>query len=462
MKSIHLLLVDDDKNFLRVLTYHIEDLGFRATPAASAEEALKLLKESPPELVITDLRMPGMDGLELLAEIRRGHPDLPVIVLTAHGSIDKAVEAIKMGAQDFLSKPFEKEEIRHAISNALRMASLVEENRRLTRAVSSRFEFGGILGSSKRFREVLDMAEQLAQVDTTVLIEGESGTGKEILAKAIHFNSRRKKRPFLVVNCGAIPRDLMESELFGYKKGAFTGALTDRKGKFESADTGTLFLDEVGEIPPNMQVKLLRVIQEKEVDVLGDPHPRPVDIRILAATNRDLRRCMKEGSFREDLYYRLSVAPLQLPPLRERTDDIPLLVHSFLDRFSRKFSKEVSIDSQALNALQAYHWPGNVRELENIVERLVLFSKTGLIGAADLPAEFRDSPDPPSGTMIELPRESLAFEEVERDLLLAALERHDWNQTHAARYLKMTRNTLIYRMNKYGIRRQRRREEKSP
>jgi len=452
MKSGNLLLVDDDKNFLRVLTYHIRDLGFRATPAASGREALKLLKESKPDLVITDLRMPGMDGMELLAEILRIYPDLPVVVLTAHGSIDKAVEAIKGGAYDFLSKPFEKEEIRHTISNALRMASLVEENRRLSRAVSSRFEFGGIVGSSKQFKEVLDLAEQLAQVDTTVLIQGESGTGKEILARAIHFNSRRKKKPFMVVNCGAIPKDLMESELFGYKKGAFTGALTDRKGKFETADTGTLLLDEVAELHPNMQVKLLRVLQEKEVDVLGDPHPRPLDLRILAATNRDLRQRMGEGSFREDLYYRLSVAPLFLPPLRERREDIPLLIHSFLDRFNRKFSKDVSLAPSALDALQAYQWPGNVRELENIVERLVVFDKSGRVGAQDLPADFGRSAVSSGSAVVQLPEEGLSFEEVERDILVAALERHDWNQTHAARYLRMTRNTLIYRMNKYDIR----------
>jgi two-component system NtrC family response regulator len=462
MKSRNLMLVDDDKNFLRVLTYHIRDLGFRAIPASSGEEALKLLEDARPDLVITDLRMPGMDGMELLEKIRRIYTDLPVIVLTAHGSIDKAVEAIKRGAYDFLSKPFEKEEIGHTIANALRMASLVEENRRLSQVVSSRFEFGGIVGSSKQFKEVLGLAEQLAQVDTTVLIQGESGTGKEILAKAIHFNSRRKKKPFMVVNCGAIPKDLMESELFGYSKGSFSGAVADRKGKFEVADTGTLFLDEVAELDPNMQVKLLRVLQEKEIDVLGDPHPRPVDIRILAATHRDLRQRMKAGTFREDLFYRLSVAPLFLPPLRHRREDIPLLAHSFLDRFNGKFSKEVTLEPAALDALQAYSWPGNVRELENIVERLVVFDKNGRVSTQDLPAEFGPSGGAPEASLVQLPEQGISFEEVERDILLAALQRHDWNQTRAARYLKMTRNTLIYRMNKYGIRENRRKEELPP
>jgi two-component system NtrC family response regulator len=266
----------------------------------------------------------------------------------------------------------------------------------------------------------------------------------------------------MVVNCGAIPKDLMESELFGSKKGSFTGALADRKGKIEIADMGTIFLDEVAELPLNMQVKLLRVLQERELDVLGDPHPRPVDIRILAATNRDLRRRMEEGKFREDLYYRLSVAPLLLPPLRDRKEDIPLLAQNFLDRFNRKFSKDVSLTPAAIEAFQAYSWPGNVRELENIVERLVVFDKSGRVGTEELPADFGRSTVSSGKTVIQLPDEGLSFEEVERDILLAALERHGWNQTHAARYLKMTRNTLIYRMNKYGIRQDKSWEENAP
>ncbi|HLV00215.1 MAG TPA: sigma-54 dependent transcriptional regulator, partial [Acidobacteriota bacterium] len=273
-----ILLVDDDRNFLRVLNYHIEDLGFHTVALSSPRKALQSLQELEIDLVVSDLRMPEMDGIELLKEIKKLSPELPVIVLTAHGSIDRAVEAIKNGAFDFLTKPFEKEEVLQTIKNALRMQDLVEENRRLSEAVRKRFEFEGIVGSSKAFREVLEMAEQLSEVDTTVLIHGESGTGKELLARAIHFNSKRRNRPFVVVNCAAIPRDLVESELFGYRRGAFTGATTDKKGKFEIADTGSLLLDEVGELPIEVQVKLLRVLQQKEIDVLGQPASKSIDV----------------------------------------------------------------------------------------------------------------------------------------------------------------------------------------
>ncbi len=451
MKHHNILLVDDDKNFLRVLTYHIQEFGFRASPASSAREALERITEEKVDLVITDLKMPEMDGLQLLAEIRKLDTELPVIVLTAHGSIDKAVEAIKGGAFDFLTKPFEKEEIRQSIANALKMAHLVEENRQLSQIVREKFEFEGIIGTSKEFREVLEAAEQLAKVDTTVLIQGESGTGKEILARAIHFNSDRRSKPFVVVNCGAIPAELIESELFGYKKGAFTGAVSDKKGKFELADSGTLFLDEVGELPLNMQVKLLRVLQEREIDVVGDPRAHPVDVRILAATNKDLTLLMRERTFREDLYYRLSVAPLWLPPLRKRREDIPLLLHHFLQKFNQKFGRDVSFERPAVETLQNYFWRGNVRELENIVQRLVVFDKDGVIREEDLPVEFRYPLRCAGKVVLQLPKEGISMEEMERDLLRMALEQHDWNQTHAAKYLGVTRNTLIYRMQKYNL-----------
>ena len=454
MKTATVLLVDDDRNFLRVLSYHVQESGFQTVPVSSAQEALKHLKEQKVDLVVTDLKMPGMDGLQLLAEIRKSAPDLPVIVLTAHGSIDKAVEAVKGGASDFLTKPFEREEIRHAIVTALKMSSLLEENRRLTQVVQKTFEFGGFVGSSKKFADVLDLAAQLAGVDTTVLIQGESGTGKEVLARAIHFNSPRQGKPFVVVNCGAIPKDLMESELFGYKRGAFTGAVANKKGKFEVADEGTLFLDEVGELPLSMQVKLLRVLQEKELDVLGDPIPRPVDVRILAASNQDLALLMENRAFREDLYYRLSVAPLHLPPLRERKEDIPVLVFHFLEKLKQKFGKEVRFDQAVIDAFQTYDWPGNVRELENVVERLTVFDKRGAVALEDLPEQLRRPPRSLGSVVVQLPEEGFRLQEVERDILLAALQRHDGNQTRAARYLGITRNTLIYRMQKYNIREQ--------
>ena len=339
LSGSRILLVDDDRNLLRVMSYHIAEAGFEVIPLSQPTLALGRLGEEPFDLVITDLRMPEMDGLELLRRIRALDAALPVIVLTAYGSIDKAVEAVKCGASDFLSKPFEKEEILQAIAKALRMADLIEENRRLAQAVQEKFEFQGIQGSSRRFREVLEMAEQLAGVDTTVLIQGESGTGKELLARAVHFNSPRRSRPFVVINCGAIPADLLESELFGHRKGAFTGAVADKKGKFEIADTGSVLLDEIGEIPLAMQVKLLRVLQEREIDVVGDPHPRPVNVRVLAATNRDLQARMEAGEFREDLYYRLKVMEIVLPPLRERLEDLPVLVEHFCTRFNTEFKR---------------------------------------------------------------------------------------------------------------------------
>ncbi len=407
MKSERILLVDDDRNFLRVLGYQVQQFGYDTCCVSSGVQALDRIQESPMDLVVSDLRMPGMDGLQLLERIRRLDPDLPVIVLTAHGSIELAVDAVKSGAADFLTKPFEREEIRHSIRKALKMTRLIRENRRLSREVQRRFEFGGIVGSSKKFQEVLDMARQLAAVATTVLIQGETGTGKELLARAIHYNGPRQERPFVVVNCGAIPRDLMESEMFGHRKGAFTGAIADRRGKFAAADTGTLFLDEVAELPLDMQVKLLRVLQHKEMDVIGDPVPAPVDVRILAATNQDLGRALAEGRFRQDLFYRLSVAPLRIPPLRERREDVPLLIHYFQSELARKLEKEVQFGEEAVSTLQSYGWPGNVRELENVVERLMLFNQSGSVEREDLPVEIRRPPGDSDARNVPAPGERL-------------------------------------------------------
>ncbi len=450
MRKAKILLVDDDRNLLRVLDYHLTEAGFEVVPLSSPREALRRLEEAP-DLMVTDLRMPEMDGLELLRRVRAQRPELPVIVLTAYGSIDRAVEAIRNGAADFLSKPFEKEEILHAIHKALQLAELLEENRRLAREVQSKFEFKGITGKSKAFLDVLSMAEQLAAVETTVLITGESGTGKELLARAIHFNSARKTGPFVVVNCAAIPRDLMESELFGYRKGAFTGAVSDRKGKFEAAEGGSIFLDEIGELPVNMQAKLLRVLQEREIDVLGDSRPRPVDVRVLAATNRNLTEMMSQGTFREDLYYRLSVAPLHVPPLRERREDIPLLIHHILKGLTSRTGKDVEFTPAAVEALQAYDWPGNVRELENHLERLVVFNRTGRVVPEDLPTQIRRPVRVLGKVRIELPEEGFSLEDLERDILAAALERHRGNQSKTARYLGISRNTLLYRMHKFQL-----------
>lgn len=452
MNKSRVLVIDDDRSFLRVLSYQVQEMGFDVSAFESPVAALERLRSDGADVVITDLRMPEMDGLDLLAEIGTIDAGLPVIVLTAHGSIDVAVEATRRGAFEFLTKPFEKEQLEQAIRNALNLTNLAKENERLNQALQERFRFEGIVGTSHRFRDVLRLAQQLSELDTTVLIQGESGTGKELVARAIHFNSPRRNRPFVVINCGAIPKDLVEAELFGYRKGAFTGASADRKGKFETADTGTVFLDEIGELPPNMQVKLLRVLQQKEIDVVGDPRPRPVDVRIIAATNRDLFEMVQQHEFREDLYYRLSVVPLNLPPLRERREDIPLLAQHFLQKYQAKLGKSVQLAPEVMEALQGYEWPGNVRELENVMERLVVFARKPLISLRDLPAILRvHSIHSLGDVIIHLPEKGFSLEELERDILRSALEMHDWNQTRAAAYLRLTRNTLIYRMHKFGL-----------
>lgn len=451
-RPIRVLLVDDDRSHLRVVASQLENQGFQVVPAESAESALEALAEAAPDVLVTDLRMPGRGGLELLEEVKRRSPELPVVFLTAYGTINLAVEATKRGAFDFLTKPVEIAHLAHVIRRAYEVQELVRENRRLTEAVTARFHFEGILGVSPKFRRVIEKARQLARVDVTVLIEGESGTGKELVARAIHFNSARARRPFVVLNCAAIPEDLLESELFGYRKGAFTGAVQDKKGKFEAAHTGTIFLDEIGELAPAAQAKLLRVLQEREIDVVGDTRPHPVDVRVIAATNRNLEELMREGRFRDDLYYRLAVAALRLPPLRERREDIPLLANQFLEQCSRRMNRSFQVSADALRALQEYSWPGNIRELQNVIEQAAVFAQGEIISAAALPANVRLRGGGLLAKLhLELPDEPISLEEVERELLLAALVKHDWNQTRAARYLGISRNTLIYRMQKFGI-----------
>ncbi len=445
-------MVDDDPSFLKVVSYQVRAMGFDVVTDESAGHALERFSETKPDLVVTDLRMPGIDGLGFMDALKERDSRVPVIVLTAHGTIEKAVEATRRGAFEFLTKPFEKQELEQAINSALRLSSLTQENERLNAALKEKFAFEGIIGSSRSFREVLKMARQLAEVETTVLIQGESGTGKELVARAIHFNSDRKSKPLVTVNCGAIPKELVESELFGHRKGAFTGANSDRKGKFEAADSGTIFLDEIGDLPMNMQVKLLRVLQQKEIDVVGDPRPRPVDVRVIAATNRDLYEMVQQKEFRDDLYYRLSVAPLRIPSLRERREDIPMLVHHFAAKYQERLNKQVEFDPEAIELLQIHDWPGNIRELENIVERLVVFAKGERVRKSDLPSHLSQHAVQTFGdVIIHLPQSGFSLEDLERDLLRAALEMNDWNQTQAARYLGLSRSTLIYRMQKYGL-----------
>jgi two-component system NtrC family response regulator len=392
-----------------------------------------------------------MTGLELLKKIQADTPELPVIVVTAHAAVEDAVQAMREGASDYIVKPVNRDHLKVVVRKTLDVQELKRENFQLRQAVSERLQFENMIGRSEPMHRVFQVIAQAARVDSTVLVRGASGTGKELLAKAIHFNSPRKSHPFVVVNCAAIPDSLLESELFGHTRGSFTGAVADRKGKIEMAIGGTVFLDEVGELQPQTQVKLLRLLQEKEIDKIGVPRPLKVDVRILAATHRDLETLVREGTFREDLYYRLSVIPIEIPPLCERRDDIPLLADFFLKKYARIFDKELKLDSEVLRAFDVYPWPGNIRELENLMERLAALNDGGTLTAADLPDFVLNQASRVHRVLLNIPKEGVDLEEVERDLIRTALERNDWNQTHAARFLRITRNTLIYRMQKFGI-----------
>ena len=452
MNRCTILVVEDDANFRRVLQYQLTEAGYKPAVAENGEKALGLFSEHRYQVVLTDLNLPDLSGEEVLRQIKQKSPDTPVIILTGYGSIESAVEAMRLGAFHYLTKPVNSDELLLAISNAFRFADLLSENRNLRKAISSAYTFEGIVGVSSAMRKVLDRAGQLAQVDTTVLITGESGTGKEILAKSIHFNSPRSSKPFAVINCPAIPDTLLESELFGYRKGAFSGAAGNKTGKFEAADCGTVFLDEIGDLPVSLQVKVLRVVQENEIDVIGETKPRKVDLRIIAASNRDLKQMCAEGAFRQDLYYRLNVAPLHVAPLRERKEDIPLLARFFVERHCKKHGKaSVVLEGDILKKLEAYDWPGNVRELENCMERLVIYARGNRADLRDLPDEIRAPSLTVGGAVFQIPADGISMPELERQLIVAALERSEWNQTHAAESLGISRNVLIYRMKKYRL-----------
>jgi len=448
------LLIDDDESLRKVVEYNLIEEGYRVLTAADGTAGLAAFQEHPVDLIVTDIRMPGLDGLDLLARVRAMQPDLAVVVLTAHGTIDSAVEAMRIGAADYLTKPFNRDQLKTAVRKAFDVASLRSENRLLRQIVADRFSFANMIAASRSMRAVTDTAGRVAQSDATVLLEGESGTGKELLAKAIHFHSARNRGPFVTINCGAIPEQLLESELFGHRRGSFTGAVGDKRGKFEAADGGTIFLDEIGELPPLLQVKILRVLQEREIDKVGETRPLKVDVRVIAATNRDLEKMIGGGGFRDDLYYRLAVVSIRVPPLRERVDDIPLLVDHFLDKHAERLRRErPPVDKAVYSALNLYTWPGNIRELENVIERALVLNRDGVLGLDDLPDRLRAQEHRVATLRMELPDEGISLEDVERELLLAALQRHGWNQTRAAAFLGITRSTLVYRMQKFGLER---------
>ncbi|HSW49148.1 MAG TPA: sigma-54 dependent transcriptional regulator, partial [Bryobacteraceae bacterium] len=404
-------------------------------------------------LVISDLKMPGMSGMELLRKLRTDHPELTMIMITAFGSVETAVEAMRAGAYDYITKPIDYEALRLVVDRALERQRLLQEVQVLRSNLDRKYGFESIIGQAPALLRVLEIAARAARSDSTVLIRGETGTGKELLAKAVHRNSRRKDRPFVTINSGAIPADLIESELFGHVKGSFTGAIAHKTGKVEMADGGTLFLDEIGELPLSLQVKLLRLIQQGEIEKVGAGSASTVDVRIIAATHRNLQAMIEDGSFREDLYYRLAVIPLELPPLRERAEDIPELVqHLFLKAKQKHGREELKMPPSLIPLFSSYRWPGNVRELENVIERMTVLTTGDTVAAEDLPEVLSRERPSVDALQLELPPEGISLEGVEKELILRALRKFDWNQTHAARYLDISRRTLIYRMDKYDLR----------
>ncbi|MDE3063443.1 MAG: sigma-54-dependent Fis family transcriptional regulator [Acidobacteriota bacterium] len=452
MTTAPILIVDDDASQRRLIEFWLQEDGYRTVTAEDGKAGLRAFEQRAPALVITDVRMPGMSGLDLLGKIKGDNPDIPFILITAFATVDDAVEALKLGATDYILKPLKADEVKLSVRRTLEQKELVDENRRLREFAGDSFRFESILAQSRRMRSILEIAAQVARRDSTVLLTGESGTGKELLAKAIHQTSLRANKPFVTVNCGALPENLAESELFGHRKGSFTGAIADRAGKFESANEGTIFLDEVGELSLPLQVKLLRVIQEREIDKVGNAHSIKVNVRILAATNRNLKNLVEDGQFREDLYYRLSVVTIDVPPLRERQEDIPLLAQHFVKQFSDRYAiPGLSITEEALEKLGQYNWPGNVRELQNVIERVSVLARSNKIGVDELPLEVRSSASRIASISLKLPEEGIDLEQIEKEILLQALEKHSWNQSQAARYLNISRKTLIYRMEKFAL-----------
>jgi DNA-binding NtrC family response regulator len=445
-----ILIVEDEVKMRRLLEMNLEEQGFATFSAGDAETGLKLLNQNPIDLVLTDFRLPGMNGIEFLQAAKRVNAAVPVIIMTAYGSVESAVEAMKVGASDYVLKPFSLEELTLVVRKELDSSHLREENRSLREALGRRYKYENIVARSANMQAVLALVERVAPTNATVLIGGESGVGKDLIARAIHQHSHRASGPFVKINSTAIPETLLESELFGYEKGAFSGATTSKPGKFELANKGTLFLDEIGDVPQSIQVKLLRVLQEREFERLGGTKTLKVDVRLIAATNRDLRAALEEGTFREDLYYRLNVVAIDIPPLREHKEDIPDLARFFLEKFARESGEPAKqITPAAIEALVGFHWPGNVRELENILQRAVALSSGSVIDAADVHFDLPVS-RPSAGSAPVLP-EGMTLEQWEEEIIREALRRANGNKSQAARSLGLSRNALRYRLSKMGV-----------
>ncbi|MFQ5627913.1 MAG: sigma-54-dependent transcriptional regulator [bacterium] len=449
MQKQKVLLIDDDPSLLRVLDHQLTQAGYQVVTAKNLAEGTKAFENGNFDLVLSDLSMPDGTGIDLLNTVRQLSANVGFIIITAYGTVDNALEACRKGADDYLTKPFSREQLLFTIEKSLRTRSLVSENVQLHSELLKKFNFSAIIARSQPMHEVLKLVAKVAGTESTALILGESGTGKELIAQAIHYNSPRKKKPLITVNCPSIPDHLIESELFGHVKGAFTGAMRDHKGKFELAEGGSLFLDEIGDLKQELQAKLLRVLQQREIERVGGEKPIKVDVRIIAATNRNLEKFVQEGAFREDLYYRLSVFPILLPPLRSRKQDGPHLIQHFLSKST--LGRNLRIHPDALDLLLSYDWPGNVRELENVIERAAILAENNFITPENLPklrteAEISYTPYQPANE-----EDTTSLMEVEKKAIIAALEKTEGNQTAAAKALKIPRHVLIYRMKKLGL-----------
>ncbi len=450
MTQASILVAEDDQVQREIICDILALAGYAVSSSSSGEEGLEALRNENHDLLLTDMRMPGIDGLELLRQAKRMRPELGVVVMTAHATIQTAVTAIREGAVDYLEKPFDKDELLLVISRSVERGELRRENKQLRALVGDRVALGNIIGESAAMQQVFDRTQRAAAVSSTVLILGESGTGKEMIARHIHFSGPRKDKPFVVVNCAAIPDALVESELFGHEKGAFTGADVSRPGKFELAHGGTLFLDEIGDMHLESQAKLLRVLQDGVVERVGASTTRSVDVRVVVATNRDLKQCVQDREFREDLYFRLEVLPIQLPPLRERIEDLPLLIGHFREKLAKKLAIEApALAPGLLETFRRYRWPGNVRELEHTLEQIFILKTGPVVSREDLPEKLR-APPPERGD-ITLPPGGLVLEDLEQDLIRQALDRSGGRLKEAAELLGLSYKTLQYRLKKHDI-----------
>ena len=455
MSAARVLIVDDEKSMRDLLTITLEKAGYDVTAAEGGEAAIEAIRKDSFDTVITDLRMPRVDGMQVLRAARDLSPETAVIVVTAVASTETAVEAMKLGAYDYITKPFKLDEVDLIIKNGLERKRLRDENLYLRRQLETQHRFENIIGKSARIAEVFDTIRKIADSPATAMVSGESGTGKELVARAIHFNSLRRDKPFVSVNCGAIPEGLMESELFGHVKGSFTGAVANKVGLFAAAEGGTLFLDEITEIPPLLQVKLVRAIQMREVRRVGDTKDIKTDVRLIAASNRDLETAVRDGVMREDLFYRLNVIPIHLPPLRERREDIAFLVAHFIQKFSKELGKDVrGVTPEAMAVLERHHWPGNIRELENAIERAIVLGTGEMLGIESLPESVRRERPAREPEVLDLPEEGVDLEatldDLERRYLQMALERTRGVQTKAAELLRMTFRQFRYKLQKHS------------